>query len=286
MMGERAPAVAGRAPIRVRVRLFAMQRELAGTKELTLELPAAATVEAAWLALVERVPRLAPGRPAVRFARNRAYVDPDAILMDGDELACIPPVSGGAPVDPRDEAPNDPTWDPVSDVQGIALAPPILELRAEPFAVDLAARMAARLTTPADGAIVTFFGVTRATPGPPAAGEESAAVQHAGEPVESLAYEAHDAMALEILGAIAAEIAARFGVTRLAILHRTGSVPRGEPSVLVVAVAPHRDAAFAAARYAIDETKARAPIWKAERYAGGHVWTGEPARSGPDEADA
>jgi molybdopterin synthase catalytic subunit len=51
--------------------------------------------------------------------------------------------------------------------------------------------------------------------------------------------------------------------------------------VAVVAVSPHRGAAFDAARYAIDETKARAPIWKAERFADGHVWTGAPARSGP-----
>ena len=52
--------------------------------------------------------------------------------------------------------------------------------------------------------------------------------------------------------------------------------------MLVVAAAPHRDAAFAAARYAIDETKARAPIWKAERFADGHVWIGDVARTGPD----
>ena len=61
------------------------------------------------------------------------------------------------------------------------------------------------------------------------------------------------------------EIQERFGVDRLAIVHRTGEVPLGEASVAVVAVSPHRDAAFNAARYAIDETKARAPIWKAER---------------------
>ena len=65
------------------------------------------------------------------------------------------------------------------------------------------------------------------------------------------------------------------------IVHRTGEVPLGEPSIAVVAVAPHRDAAFEAARYAIDETKARAPIWKAERFADGHVWIGHPgARTG------
>ena len=59
-------------------------------------------------------------------------------------------------------------------------------------------------------------------------------------------------------------------------------VALGESSIVVVAVAPHRDAAFAAARYAIDETKARAPIWKAERFEDGVVWIGEAARTSAD----
>ena len=81
--------------------------------------------------------------------------------------------------------------------------------------------------------------------------------------------------------AIADEVSERFGVDRIAIVHRTGEVPLGEVSVAIVAVSPHRDAAFDAARYAIDETKARAPIWKAERFEDGHVWIGKPARTGP-----
>jgi molybdopterin synthase catalytic subunit len=84
-----------------------------------------------------------------------------------------------------------------------------------------------------------------------------------------------------VLETIADEIRERFGVERLAIVHRTGDVPLGEASIVVVACSPHRAAAFDAARYAIDETKARAPIWKAERFADGHVWIGEPARTGP-----
>ena len=92
-------------------------------------------------------------------------------------------------------------------------------------------------------------------------------------------------MAVAVLARIADEIAERFGVERVAIVHRTGEVPLGEVSVAVVAVSPHRDAAFEAARYAIDETKARAPIWKAERFADGHVWIGEPARTGPGGDD-
>ena len=79
---------------------------------------------------------------------------------------------------------------------------------------------------------------------------------------------------MRTFAAIADEIATRFGVDRLAIVHRVGEVPLGEASIAVVAVAAHRDAAFEAARYAIDETKARAPIWKAERFADGHVWIG------------
>src|SRR4051795_7720491 len=88
-------------------------------------------------------------------------------------------------------------------------------------------------------------------------------------------------MALRVLTAIADEIAERFEVDGVAIVHRTGEVALGEASIAVAAVSPHRDAAFRAARYAIDETKARAPIWKAERFADGHVWIGEPARDGP-----
>ncbi len=128
-----------------------------------------------------------------------------------------------------------------------------------------------------------FLGRTRSTPGTPAPGQEAEAARHAGRSVDSLEYEALDTLALRTLAAIADEIVARFGVDRLAIVHRIGEVPLGEPSIAVVAVAPHRDAAFDAARYAIDETKARAPIWKAERFADGHVWIGHQARTGPEE---
>jgi MoaE-MoaD fusion protein len=254
--------------IRVRVRLFAIQRELVGAREVALELVSDATIEAAWAALVERHPVLAPGRPAVRFARNGEYADPEAVLADGDELAVIPPVSGGG----EESEPGQETKR-------------ILELRAEPFDATILTDLGGALATDADGAIIGFIGRTRETPGTPAPGQEAEAARHAGRAVESLAYEAHDSMALAMLGRIADEIAERFGVVRLAIVHRTGEVPLGQPSVAIVAVSPHRDAAFEAARYAIDETKARAPIWKAERFADGHVWVGEIARDRPPTAD-
>src|SRR5213075_1780276 len=110
--------------------------------------------------------------------------------------------------------------------------------------------LADRLATPTDGAFVGFLGRTRSTPGTPAPGQEDEAARHTGRAVESLEYEAHETMALAVLTAIADEVTDRFGVDRLAIVHRTGEVPLGEPSIAVAAAAPHRDAAFAAARYA------------------------------------
>ena len=143
--------------------------------------------------------------------------------------------------------------------------------------------LVARLATDEDGGVVAFVGRTRMTPGTPAPGQEEAAAEVAGGMVECLEYEAFEPMALDVLARIAAEVEDRWGVRNLAIVHRTGPVPLGETSVVVVAASPHREAAFAAARYAIDETKARAPIWKAERFADGRVWVGDPARTGPAE---
>lgn len=237
-----------------------MQRELAGARALELDLPPGATIEDAWAAVVEKHPGLAPGRPALRFARNGAYAPADTALEDADEVAMIPPVSGG----------------------NAEASPRIIEIRGEPFGHGILAELGERLATLEDGAVVGFLGVTRRSPGTPAPGQETEAARHAGRSVESLTYETHAAMALAVMGEIADEIATRFGVTRLAIVHRDGEVPLGEPSVAIVACAPHRDAAFAAARYAIDETKARAPIWKAEQFSDGHIWIGEPARESPD----
>ncbi len=247
----------------VRVRLFAVQRELAGARDLELRLASPATVEDAWSALVGRVPVLAPGRASVRFAVNGEYADATTTLDDGDELACIPPVSGGE---------NEPSADRPTRQR-------IIEIREEPFGTAILANLTDRLATPNDGAVVAFLGRTRLTPGTPAPGQEAEALKHAGRAVDSLTYEAYGPMALAMLSRIADEIGERFGVQRVAIVHRTGEVPLGDVSIAVVAVAPHREAAFLAAKYAIDETKTRVPIWKAERFRDGHVWIGEPART-------
>ncbi len=239
--------------MRITVRLFAMQRELLGWKQAPLELGERATIADAWDALVTRHPALASSADSVRFARNGRYAERTDPLAEGDELALIPPVAGGAPAYRRMEL-----WD-------------------QPFPDGLEADLRRAAATTGDGAVVTFVGRTRDTPGTPAPGEVAPAGVE-GQLVEGLAYEAFEPMALDVLGAIADEIGERFGVERLAILHRTGEVPLGDASVIIVAAAAHRGAAFDACRYAIEELKARAPIWKRERYRDGSVWVGAPAR--------
>ncbi len=240
----------------VRVRLFAILRERAGWRERDLELPGGASIEDAWQVMLADSPQLGSSRDSVRFARNRKYAAVEEILSDGDELVLIPPVAGG------------------SDLLRC-------ELRAQRIEDELLAELRATVPTDADGALVVFVGQTRETPGQPAPGEEEEAARHVGEKVTGLDYEAFEEMALDTLRTIGAEITERFGVRRLAMIHRVGRVAVGEPSVVIAAAAPHRDAAFDAARYAIEELKARAPIWKAENYADGSVWIGAAAREGP-----
>ena len=264
----------------VRARLFAIQRELAGTREVELTLPLGAIVEDAWGDLVRRFPLLAPGRPYVRFARNGEYTEAGATLADGDEIAVIPPVSGGSAMLPG-------SGGSATVLGGDAIEPfRRLELTATPLDDTLVAELRIAVAHPRVGAIVTFLGVTRETPGSPAPGEEDEAARHAGQPVLGLEYEAFDQLARRVFESIADEVAERFDVPRLAIVHRTGAVAVGEASVAIVMGASHRDAAFEACRYAVDELKARAPIWKSERFADGSVWIGQPARSAVAERGA
>ena len=107
----------------------------------------------------------------------------------------------------------------------------------------------------ASGALVVFYGTVRD--------------ENEGRPVQSMTYEAHVPLAEKALREIEQEALDKFGVRRCRIQHRIGHLELGEPSVLIVVRAGHRDEAYAASRYAIDEVKQRAPIWKEEHYADG-----------------
>jgi molybdopterin synthase catalytic subunit len=117
------------------------------------------------------------------------------------------------------------------------------------------ARLAEALADPACGALVTFEGCVR---------------NHSdGEEVRSLEYEAYEDLAMSEGERILVEAVQRFAVTHARCVHRLGCLEIGELAVWVGVSAAHRDAAFAACRYIIDEVKGRVPIWKKEFYASG-----------------
>jgi molybdopterin synthase catalytic subunit len=205
----------------VRVRLFAILRERAGRDAVEVELAEGATVADA-LRELARLPGLEEpiARMPLRMAVNREYAEPGTRLGSGDELALIPPISGGAQVH--------------AAVSG------------EPLDAAALRRLVA---DPGAGAVVCFEGVTRE--------------------VAQLEYEAYREMAEEKIAAILNECVERHGLLGAAAEHRVGSVPLGEPGVVVVAAAGHRGEAFAGAREAIDRIKAEAPIWKREVEADG-----------------
>ena len=208
------------------VRLFAGLRERAGTDRLDVELPDDARVADVLAAMAGTpVGELRPRECVV--AVNREYATADERVRAGDEVALVPPVSGGS-------------GDPAT-----AATPPriVRRVRVTGDPLDLAA-LADAVRDPRAGAVVLFEGVTREVP--------------------ELDYEAYAEMATARLEAIAAEEAERHGLCAVAIEHRTGTVALSEPSVIVAASAPHRGEAFAGARALIDRVKAEAPIWKVE----------------------
>lgn len=124
--------------------------------------------------------------------------------------------------------------------------------------VDHAIDVSALLTEVADdscGAVTVFLGCVRNI--------------NDGKAVRGIEYSAYRSMAEREMGAIAREAAVRFGVTRLLIEHRLGTLALGDVSVAVVAAHPHRAPALDAMRFAIEELKRRVPIWKLELYADG-----------------
>jgi molybdopterin synthase catalytic subunit/molybdopterin converting factor small subunit len=204
----------------ISVRLFAGLRERAGWSEREIE---AATVADVW-------PQLGLGEEpqGLLYAVNKRYADRERLLADGDEVALIPPVSGGA-------------------------------FRLTGESIDPAA-VIREVSDPRAGGIATFIGTTR--------------VQSRGRTVHYLDYEAYGGMAEEVMAEIAAELKRKHELCEIAITHRVGRVDIGELSVVIAVSAPHRGAALAACKEAIDTLKETVPLWKKEVYEGGEEWIG------------
>lgn len=128
------------------------------------------------------------------------------------------------------------------------------------------ARLLERVVEPSRGGVVTFVGTVRD--------------HHRGRAVTGLAYSCYSAMVEAEAERLLTEAAERFDAT-VAVEHRVGDLAVGDIAVVVAAAAGHRDAAFAAARWVIDEVKRRLPIWKHEHYADGTSEWVHPADSAP-----
>ncbi len=206
------------------IRLFAGLRERAGTGARKLELADGSRVADVWSAL-----DLGAEPSGLLYAVNKHYADAESALAEGDEVALIPPVSGGD-----------------------------FRLSGEPLSLDAAVR---EVRDDAAGAIATFTGTVRN--------------RSRDRDVQYLEYEAYEGMAEETMAELAAELSARHELCAIAIHHRVGRVEIGEPSVVIAVSSPHRAAALAACREAIDTLKGTVPLWKKEVYEGGEEWIGQ-----------
>ena len=230
----------------VTVRLFAGLREQLGSQieaELAGDAPTVADLERD---LAARWPQLAPQFACVAIAVNEQYVPGrTAVLRDGDEVALIPPVSGGSGQDGPEQG-------------GAGARTAHFLVTADPLDRDA---LRALVLTPASGAVVLFEGVVRN--------------HHQGHAVLRLEYEAYEPMAERELGAVAAEVLAEFAareVYDIAAHHRTGLLEIGDVSLLVAVSAAHREDAFAAALRCVDRIKQTVPVWKKEYGPDGATW--------------
>jgi molybdopterin synthase catalytic subunit len=221
----------------ITVKLFALLKDTAGRAEVTIaERPA--TVKELLTIVGDRFPGLreilACGR--ILISVNQEFVKQDAPVRDGDEVALMPPFSGG------------------QERQGI------VRIQHEPFSLD-AEVSRIKQTSDSIGGIVTFLGTTRDI--------------SRGTAVAKLEFEHYPGMAEKTLSGIRERAIREFGVIDATIIHRVGTLPVGEDIVLIVVAAGHRDEAFKACRFCIDELKRITPIWKKETTPDGVVWVEE-----------
>jgi molybdopterin converting factor subunit 1 len=232
--------------MQVQVLFFGMLKDLAGRGTDSLSLPEHATLGDVLSHYEERIPRLKDLMASIAMSVNQEYAGPETRLNSGDEIALLPPVSGGS----GGEAPS-------REPPGYRHHSLIVHERIRTDAVLDA------LKRPEDGAAVVFEGIVRDNT--------------RGRRTLYLDYEAYEEMALKQLEDLAGQALAKFKVRDVAIVHRLGRLQIGDTSVLIVVASAHRTAAFDACRWLIDTLKRTVPIWKKEHFEDGAVWAdGEP----------
>jgi molybdopterin converting factor subunit 1 len=245
--------------MRVRVLFFGQLKDITGVTSEDAELSDGARVEDLFERYGRRFPRLAEFRNSIAASVNQEYAGFRAPLATGDEVAFLPPVSGGQGSLPQSGA--------LTAVDG-----DVFQLVREPIRTR---ELLEAMKAPEDGALVVFDGFVRNN--------------FKGGKTLHLEYEAYEPMAYAKMREIGGEIHEKFSVHRVTIVHRLGRLEIGETSVWIAVSAAHRGAAFDACRYAIDTLKRAVPIWKKEFFAGGAVWAegevpSQEAISGPGES--
>lgn len=228
--------------MQVKVRYLGMLREMAGRDGEAVEIADGAALGDLYAVLQHNFPQLQQFCHAVALAVNYEYSSLEKVLHEGDEVALIPPVSGGT--------------DSVSEMQTTEHA--ALMRRA----IDGAA-IAAAIKQPDDGAMVVFDGVVRN--------------QTRGRRTLYLEYSAYEPMALKQMEELAAQALVKFVIRDVWVVHGLGPLQIGETSVFIAVASAHRAPAFEACRWIIDTLKKTVPIWKKEFFEDGAVWAdGEP----------
>ncbi len=223
--------------MQIRVLFFGLLKDVCGTAEDLLEMPAGADAGSVFDQYAAIYPKLKEMAPNIVIARNQEFVARGEVLSDGDEVALLPPVSGGSVQE-------------ISDPSGHYFA-----LTREP--IDVAA-FERQLLQGLDGAVVTFQGVVRNNT--------------RGRETLRLEYECYEAMAIRKMAEIGRAITGECAISRIGMVHRLGTMEIGEASVVVIATAPHRRPAFDAALEGINRLKRLVPVWKKEFFADGEVW--------------
>ena len=231
--------------VNIRVLFFGQLKEVAGCATDSVELPKGATIADLLAHYEKKAPRLKDFLPSTAISLNQVYASPAARLMDNDEVALLPPVSGGTGKRHAGEL--------AKRRRHVA----IVREKIEPHQIVPA------LEKPKDGAIVMFDGIVRG--------------HSRGRRTLYLEYEAYEAMALKELRALVEEAVERYAIRDVALVHRLGRLEIGESSVFIAVFSEHRADAFAACRFLIDTLKRTVPIWKKEYFEDGAVWAdGEP----------
>jgi molybdopterin synthase catalytic subunit len=232
------------AGVRVRVLFFGLLRDVVGKSEDTREdVVPGATLSSVYAQYAAEFPKLIDIEKSLVFAHNQAFAPRDTAVADGDEIAFLPPVSGGS-------SPAAPYLASIDDPQGHFFA-----LTRQPIDTK---SVVAKLVRGEDGAFVEFQGVVRNN--------------SKGRATRCLDYECYEPMALKVMAELGREIAAKYEVGRVAMIHRLGPMQIGEASVAIIVASPHRRAAFDAALEGINRLKKTVPIWKKEYFVDGEVW--------------